>query len=50
MSPLQQATGDPFLDLHLMIEARRTKKTIISLESTEIYCEVRSVVFEFDAK
>ena len=50
MSPLQQAMTSPFLDLHLMMEARRMKKTVVSLESIEIYCEVRSIVFDSNAR
>lgn len=40
MQPVPQPLLAPFLDLYLMMEARRTKKTVSSLESIDIYCEV----------
>jgi uncharacterized protein YbaP (TraB family) len=38
----QYGAGSSILDVYLTLEARRLKKTIIALETVDMYCEVRS--------
>ena len=36
----QYSASSSILDVYLTLEARRLKKTIISLETVEMYCDV----------